>query len=210
MREDTAAFIFSESGIEEIITAPGGHTYQSDKTSASNAGGIEESFIDQAVNFFGFGSRTPSQKQIAFVNLREIRGIKFGTRDPLSYNDLCYGTDLKIFAFGTFSIKVTDAEKFIRNYVPANVVYYSFNGVEAKERIMSEFLRFFADALSALSATYRILLLPPQMNEISRAISADSDIAETWQERFGFEILEVDIQNMEFSEDSRELVLQYS
>ena len=47
-------------------------------------------------------------KYVAFVNLREIRGIKFGTPAPLVYNDKFYGVDLEIRARGTMSLKVTD------------------------------------------------------------------------------------------------------
>ena len=55
---------------------------------------------------------------MAFVNLREIRGIKFGTPAPLVYNDKFYGVDLEIRARGTMSLKVTDPVRFVRNYVP--------------------------------------------------------------------------------------------
>ena len=32
------------------------------------------------------------------------------------YNDLFYGADLEVRAFGTFSIQITDAERFVRNF----------------------------------------------------------------------------------------------
>lgn len=48
----------------------------------------------------GFAGPTADQKQIAFVNLREVRGNRFGTRGPLLYNDLFYGVDLEVRAFG--------------------------------------------------------------------------------------------------------------
>jgi membrane protease subunit (stomatin/prohibitin family) len=207
--ENTAAFIFSQSGIEDILTTAGGYEYQNGQQSIFNGNGVGAIF-SQVKDRISYGGQTSDQKQIAFVNLREIRDIKFGTRGPLLYNDLYYGTDLEILAFGAFSIKISDAERFIKNYVPANVTYYSFDSKEAKEQILSEFLQSFVDALNTLSTTYRISQLPSQINEISQAIASDSDNAGTWLERFGFEIVKVSIQNIEFSEDSRELVRQYS
>ena len=120
--ENTAAFIFSKGGIEDIITTPGGYTYQNGQETIFAGDGLVNSLFKQVVDRVGYGGQTSDQKLIAFVNLREIRGVKFGTRGPLVYNDLYYGTDLEILAFGSLSLQVTDPEKFIKNFVPANVM----------------------------------------------------------------------------------------
>lgn len=208
--ENTAAFIFSQSGIEEIITTPGGYEYQTGQKSIFNGDGITGSIFNQVKDRIGFGGITSDQKQIAFVNLREIRDIKFGTRGPLMYNDLFYGTDLEVLAFGTFTLKVVDAENFIKNYVPANINYYSFDDKKARTQIISEFMQSFIVALNSLSTTYRISQLPSQANQIAEKISSDNSNAGTWKERFGFEIVRVGIENIEFAPESRELVKQYS
>ncbi|WHY86679.1 SPFH domain-containing protein [Neobacillus novalis] len=208
--ENTAAFIFSQSGIEEIITTSGGYEYQNGQKSIFNGDGITNSILKQVKVRIGYGGQTSDQKQIAFVNLREIRGIKFGTKGPLVYNDLFYGTDLEILAFGAFSLKIVDAEKFIKNYVPTNVNFYSFDDQKARAQVLSEFLQSFVDALNSLSIKYRISQLPSQANEIAAKISDANSNAGTWKDRFGFEIVKVGIENIEFSPESRELVKQYS
>ncbi|RIW34286.1 SPFH domain-containing protein [Bacillus salacetis] len=208
--ENTAAFIFSQSGIEEIITTPGGYEYQNGRKSIFNGDGITSSILKQVKDRVGYRGHSSDQKQIAFVNLREIRGIKFGTKGPLVYNDLFYGTDLEILAFGSFSLKIVDAEKFIKNYVPANVNFYSFDSQKARAQILSEFIQSFVDALNSLSIKYRISQLPSQSNEIAAIISDANSNAGTWKDRFGFEIVKVGIENIEFSPESRELVKQYS
>jgi membrane protease subunit (stomatin/prohibitin family) len=208
--ENTAAFIFSQAGIEEIVTVSGGFEYNKGQESIFNGGDIEGSIINQVIDRVGYGGQTADQKQIAFVNLREIRDIKFGTRGPLMYNDLYYGVDLGILAFGTFSLKVIDAEKFIKNYVPANTAYYSFDDPKAKAQILSEFIQSFTDALNSLSKTYRISELPSQANELAEKISGDDSGAGTWRERYGFELVRVAVENIDFAPDSKELVKQYS
>jgi membrane protease subunit (stomatin/prohibitin family) len=208
--ENTAAFIFNQAGIEDIITEPGGYDYQTGEKSFFNGDNITSTFLNQVVDRIGFGGQTSTQKEIAFVNLREIRDIKFGTRGPLMYNDTFYGTDLEILAYGTFSIKIINPAKFIKNFIPPNVRYYSFKDNEARAQILSEFLQSFTVALNSLSTTYRISQLPSQANEIAQKISVDSSNAGTWQERFGITIVKVGIQNIEFSSESRELVKQYS
>lgn len=208
--ENTAAFIFSQSGIEDVITVPGGYEYQNGQGSIFHGDGVKKSFIDQVANRVAFGGQTSDQKLIAFVNRREIRGIKFGTRGPLVYNDLFYGADLEIMAFGTFSLKVIDVEKFIRNFIPANIHYYTFANPESRKQLVPEFIQSFTVALNALSSTYRISQVPSQAHNVVTAISSGDSSAGTWPERFGIEVVNVGIESIEFTPESRELVKQYS
>ena len=103
--------------------------------------------------------------------MREIRDIKFGTRGPVMYNDLFYGTDLEVRAFGTFSIQIIDAKQFIRNFLPANVTYYTFDSAQARSQIVTEFLQSFIVALNSLSTTYRISQLPSQAAVLAEQVS---------------------------------------
>jgi membrane protease subunit (stomatin/prohibitin family) len=208
--EDTAAFIFSHTGIENITTTPGGYEYQDGEESVFNGNGIAASIFKQAKDRIGYGGISSSEKRIAFVNLREIRDIKFGTRGPQVYNDMYYGCDLEIYAYGSFSIKIVDPEKFIKNFVPANVSSYSFDNPKVRALVLSEFVQSFIVALNSLSTTYRISQLPSQAVEISKRISEDSYNAGTWKDRFGFELVKVAVENIEFSPESRELVNQFS
>lgn len=207
--ENTAAFVFSQGGIEAILTEPGDYEYidgEASIFSGSPLGGI----IDQVAERVRFGGATPVDKKIAFVNLREIRGIPFGTRGPQVYNDTYYKCDLEIYAYGTFSIKITDPLKFVREFVPPNIFRYSLDYPAARSQLLSEFLQSFAVALNSLSSMYRIAELPSQVTAIAENIAHDSVNAGSWPERFGFHIVKVGIENIEFSPDSRELVRQFS
>ena len=210
MPENTAAFIFSQSGIENIISQPGGYEYHDGQDSVFNGDGIGNSIFKQIGERIGYGGIASDYKQIAFVNLHEIRDIKFGTRGPLMYNDLFYGTDLEIFAYGSFTIQIGDPVRFIRNFVPANVTYYSFDDQRARSQILAEFLQSFTVALNALSTQYRISQLPAQANDIALKVANDGQNAGTWPARFGFNIVKIGIENIEFSPDSRALVQKYS
>lgn len=208
--ENTAAFIFDQAGIENIITTPGVYEYQDGEESVFNGDDIVASIFKQVKDRIGYGGISSSEKRIAFVNLREIRDIKFGTRGPQVYNDLYYGCDLEIYAYGGFSIKIVNPEKFIKNFVPANVISYSFDEPKVRAQVLSEFVQSFIVALNSLSTTYRISQLPSQAVEIAKRISEDSYNAGTWKDRFGFELVKVAIENIEFSPESRELVNQFS
>ena len=213
--ENTAAFIFSQAGIEQVITQPGGFEYRDGEASVFDEQdrrekGLGKIILDQAVDRIGFSGMSSEEKRIAFVNLREMRGLKFGTRGPLAYNDLFYGTDLEVFSYGSFSVQVSDPELFVRNFVPANVSSYSLDDPQARSQLLSEFLNSFIAAVNSLSATYRVSQLPSQTNEIAAAISSEDENAGTWPERFGLRLASVAIENIEFSDESRELVRQFS
>ena len=208
--ENTAAFIFRQSAIEDIITEPGGYEYLKGLPSVMNGDGITKAIFEEVKNRVGYGGAPVANKQIVFVNLREIRDIKFGTKGAQVYNDCFYGTDLEIFAYGSFTVRVTNPVTLIQNFVPANVTYYTFDEPKVRSQILSEFLQSFAVALNSLSSTYRISQLPSQANAISRVVANDDFNAGTWPERFGFEIVKVAIENIEFTDESRELVRQFS
>lgn len=213
--ENTAAFIFSQAGIEQVITQPGGFEYRDGEASVFDEQdrrekGLGKIILDQAVDRIGFSGMSSEEKRVAFVNLREMRGLKFGTRGPLAYNDLFYGTDLEVFSYGSFSVQVSDPELFVRNFVPANVSSYSLDDTQARSQLLSEFLNSFIAAVNSLSATYRVSQLPSQTNEIAAAISSEDENAGTWPERFGLRLAAVAIENIEFSNESRELVRQFS
>lgn len=100
--DNTCAIIINQSGIEEIIKEPGGYEYTDGEASIFNGDSINDSIIKEFKERFKFSGYTPQQKIILFVNLKEIRNIKFGTRGPLMYYDSFYDVDLEILSYGTF------------------------------------------------------------------------------------------------------------
>ncbi|KAA8820439.1 virion core protein [Bifidobacterium rousetti] len=207
--ENTAAFIFSQSGIENVIVEPGGYEYTNGEKSVLAGDGIG-SFFDQMAERFTFGGQPAVTKYVAFVNLREIRGVKFGTPSPLVYHDRFYDIDLEIRARGSMSLRVTDAVRFVRNFVPANTSSYSFDDPGARRQLLSEFVQSFIVAVNSLSDRYRISQLPAQANAIADTVRSDPSNAGAWGARFGFEVAGVGIESIEFTDASRELVNRFS
>lgn len=213
--ENTAAFVFDRAGIEQIITQPGNYEYRNGELSLFDeqdrqTAGIGKIILGQTADRLGFSGMSSQEKRVAFVNLREIRGIKFGTRGPLSYNDRFYGTDLEVFAYGVFSVQVKDPATFVQNFVPANVSSYSLKDAKARKQLVAEFLHSFIAAVNSLSSDYRISQLPSQANALAQTIAEEAGNAGTWEQRFGLKLVAIAIENIEFSDDSRELVRQFS
>lgn len=208
--ENTAAFIFSQAGIEDVITDSGGYEFQSGIPSVFNGDGLVASVLKQAAGRFSFGGQSSAQHRIAFVNLREIRGIKFGTRVPMVYHDRFYGADLELRAFGTFSLRIVDAVAFVRNFLPPNTSHYSFDSAEARQQISSEFIQAFIAVVNSLSEQYRVSELPSRSGAIAELIADDASVLGAWITRFGLDVVQVGIESIELSPESRELVKNYS
>lgn len=208
--ENTAAFIFSQGGVEEIVTDPGGYEYVGGQASIFDGDGFVESIVRQTKERLTFGGQTPDQKWVAFVNLREIRGLKFGTRSPMVFHDRFYGADLEIVAFGTFSVRVVDAVAFVSNFLPANRRHYVLNSPEAQQQLSSEFIQAFMTALNSLSATHRLADMPAHGGAIANLIADDNGALGTWMTRFGLDVVQVGIESIDFSPQSRELVRQFT
>ncbi len=177
--ENTAAFVFSQGGIENIITESGSYDFQEGEKSIFNGDGFGSAIFGQVKDRVGYGGVSASEHRIAFVNLREIRDIKFGTRGPQVYNDICYGVDLEIYAYGSFSIKVVDPEAFIKNFVPANTSKYSFDDEKVRGQILAEFLQSFMVALNQLSTSYRIAQIASHAHENTEQIDNTASYAGT-------------------------------
>ena len=208
--EGTAAFIFHQASIEDIITQPGEYVYTGGQGSVFNGDGFGTSIVDQVAERMKYGGVAPNRKQVAFVNLREIRDIKFGTRGPQIYHDKFYGVDLEVRAYGRFSVQISDVQTFVTNFLPAGVYRYSFDDRSVRSQIVSELVQSFIVALNTLSEEYRVSQIPSQAARIAQEIAADSHNAGTWPDRFGFGIRGIAIEEMRLTKTSRELIQQYS
>lgn len=184
--------------------------YEQGQSSIFSGGGLKDSFVDQIAQRVAFGGQTPQQRFIGFINLRELRGLRFGTKGPLVYHDSFYGADLEITSFGGYSIRVTDPVVFVRNFVPANTYSYSFHKPDARKQLSAEFLQSLAVALNSLSDEYRISQLPSLAHELVEVLTTTDRGTGTWRARFGLELVGVGVESIEFTPDSRELVRDFS
>lgn len=208
--ENTAAVIYSQGFIENIVTQPGGYQYMNGEKSVLAGDDILDTFFDQIKDRIRFGGISSQEKKISFVNMRELRGILFGTKGPQIYHDKYYDADLEIIAHGMFSLQIVDVEKFLKNFLPANVRYYTFDDLSSKAQILPEFIMSFVSALNEMSYDYRLSELPSKSKIICDKVCDDKEHVGTWEERFGFKIVSLALEHIEFTEKSKELVAKYN
>ena len=146
----------------------------------------------------------PSSAQKAFfINLQEIKGIKFGTRNPVNYFDNFYNSELFLRAFGTYSIRITDPLKFYAEAIPRDKTTVDINDIN--EQYLSEFLDALQSAVNQMSVDgIRVSHVTSKSRELSKYMSEELDAE--WKEKRGFEVLSVGIASVSYDEESKKLI----
>ena len=146
----------------------------------------------------------PSQKQqVFYINLQEIKGIRFGTPTPVNYFDNFYNSELFLRAHGTYSIKVTDPIKFFTEAIPRSAAHVDINDINAQ--YLSEFLEALQAAINRMSVdNIRISQVVSKTRELSRYMATELD--EDWKNLRGFEVLSVGIASVSYDEESKKLI----
>lgn len=137
-----------------------------------------------------FGGQTPDKQKVFFINLQEIKGIKFGTRNPINYFDNFYNAELFLRAHGTYSIKIVDPIRFYAEAIPRNKDRVEITDIN--EQYISEFLEALQTSINQLSADgVRISYVSSKGRELSKYMSETLD--EEWNQMRGMEIQAVGI-----------------
>lgn len=159
--------------------------------------------VRESFNRIRFGGTTPQAQKVYYINLQEIKGIRFGTTNPVNYFDTFYNSELFLRAFGTYSIKVIDPVKFYSEVIPKSADRAAVKDIN--EQYLSEFLGALQAAINQLSADgVRISHVTSKSVELSRYMADILD--EDWKELRGIEVVSVGLAGLSYSEESQKLI----
>ena len=146
--------------------------------------------LKESFNRIRYGGVTPTLQKVFYINLQEIKGIKFGTRNPINYFDNFYNAELFLRTHGTYSIKIKDPLKFYAEAIPRDRDIVDINDIN--EQYFSEFLEALQAAINQMSADgVRISFVPSKGRELSQYMSTILD--ESWNQLRGIEVQSVGI-----------------
>ncbi len=184
-------------------TAEEGYYIVDDSSLPSLFNGQFGDTIKESFNRIKFGGVTPKAQKAFFVNLQEIKGIKFGTPNPLNYFDNFYNAELFLRTHGTYSIKITDPLLFFREAVPRDQQRVEIEDIN--EQYLSEFLEALQTTMNQMSVDgIRISHVASRGREVSQYMANTLD--EAWKEMRGFEIQAVGIASISYDDESKELI----
>ena len=138
-----------------------------------------------------------------YINLQEIKGIKFGTRNPIQYFDNFYNSELFLRAFGSYSIKITNPMLFYFEACPRNATRVEIEQIN--DQYLDEFMSALQAAINQMSADgTRISYAPSKSVELSKYMAQTLDT--DWREMRGIEVQSVGIASISYDEESQKLI----
>lgn len=152
---------------------------------------------------FQFGG-VPSQKQyVYYINTAEIKGVKFGTRNPVNYFDNFYNAELFLRAHGSYSIKITDPIKFFTEFAPKGTDRIEIK--DLSEQLFNEFMDALQSAINQMSVDgVRISAITSKSRELSKYMAdvLDAD----WNDLRGIEVCSVGLASISYDDESKALI----
>mgnify|MGYP000841663989 FL=1 len=159
--------------------------------------------IAESFSRIKFGGVPSAKQTVLFINLQEIKGIKFGTRAPINYFDAFYNSELFLRAHGTYSIKIVDPLKFYAEAVGKSSRRVDINDIN--EQYLNEFLEALQSAINRMSADgIRISYVTGKAQELSRYMAEALD--EGWRAMRGMEVQAVGLASISYDDESKELI----
>lgn len=188
--------------IIDYTAEEGYYTVKNDTAPSMFNGGLKES-VQEAFFRFKFGGVTPQKQEVYYINLQEIKGIKFGTATPLQYFDNFYNAELFLRTHGTYSIRITDPILFYANTIPKNQTQVEISDIN--EQYLQEFLTALNTSINLYSAQgERVSFLPSKSVELSKYMADTLD--EEWRKLRGIEVVAVAVSSISYTDDSQKLI----
>ena len=92
-----------------------------------------------------YGFNSPFKAEVYFVNTKQFQGKKWGTANPFALRDAEFGV-VRIRAFGTYSLQVSDAATFLKQVFGTSEKYSVSSITEyVKSIVVSSFTDFLAE-----------------------------------------------------------------
>jgi len=107
-----------------------------------------------------YGFESPFKAEIIFVSTRQFTSLKWGTKTPVMTRDPELGA-IRLRAYGTYAMRVRDAESFVRELVGANSAFtVSQIADQLRDMVASRFAELLGEKpipVLQLAANYREL-----------------------------------------------------
>jgi len=188
--------------VVDYTAEEGYYTVKDSSLPSMFSGGFGES-LKETFNRIKYGGVTPTAQKVFYINLQEIKGIKFGTPNPLNYFDGFYNAELFLRTHGTYSIKITNPLQFYAEAIPRNKDRVEIDDINAQ--YLAEFLEALQASMNQMSVDgIRISHVASKGRELSQYMSTTLD--ESWNKLRGFEVQAVGIASISYDDESKELI----
>ena len=144
-----------------------------------------------------YGFHSPFKAEVYFINTRNFTNLKWGTKNPVTLRDPEFGP-VRLRAYGTYVVKVSDPAKFIREIVGTGG---RFTVEELSEQLKNLIVTRFSDMLGECAIP--VLDLAASYNELSAFLTGK--IAAEFME-YGIEVTKLLVENISLPPEVEEAV----
>lgn len=144
-----------------------------------------------------YGFNSPFKADVYFINTKQFTDQKWGTSNPIMMRDAEFGI-IRLRAFGIFSFKVNDPEKFLKELFGTNEVFDT-------ENIIGQLKRSVISGLTDLLGESKVPAIDFAMyyNELSNG--AKEKLQPRFED-FGFQLSTFYIENISLPEEVEKVV----
>ncbi len=226
--ENTALVLIENGGITAVIAEAGRYTYTTENVPEARSlfagDGFFASTFGQSWQQFKYGGQ-PSNKQLAFyVNLRPIAGLKFGTTNPIRYQDARYrNIHLAVTCNGTYTVKIVDPILAVKNMVDPSFftgqtskkVYtmkdMGVNGQPVEESLFSGFVGSIGAALSQYSRGGKSIDdIQAGMQDFVLNMNTSVEQGFHWATLYGLSIISIETRGLDWDQASLEKIDKFN
>ncbi len=164
--------------------------------------------IKESFSRIKYGGVSSQSQHVFYINLKEIKNLKFGTTSPVQYYDSFYEAELFMRLHGSYSIKITDPFKFYQEVIPTEIITENKSLEFAGEFIRQyneEFVTELGSAFNQYSADgNRISFITSKSKEMAKYMRDALD--DEWREMRGFEVNAVSMGMPSYSDKSQAII----
>jgi len=175
VRESQVAAFIKEGQLADVFT-PGTYTLETRNLP-----------ILSTIAGWKYGFNSPFKAEAYFVSTRVFTGYKWGTKNPIMMRDAEFGP-VRLRAFGTFAIKVSDAPTFIKQIAGTNS-RFTVEGISDQLRDM--LVARFADVLG--QSKIPVLDLAGNQDELGKYVT---DKIQADFSPFGLQVMNLMVENI--------------
>lgn len=203
---DNQCMMLIDSGkIVDFTVVPGPYTVNNSSMPSLFCGQFGDS-LKETFSRIKFGGIPSGKQYVIFLNLSEMKGIKFGTPTPVQYFDSFYNAELFLRAHGTYSVRITEPLKFYQEVVSKSNITEGKNLTfqSVAQQYNDEFVEALGAAINQYSADgNRVSFIKSKQREIARYMSQTLD--EEWDQMRGFQVQSVGC-DISYDEKSRSII----
>ena len=204
------AIVTEQGQVIDICAQPGEYRFDSSTQPSIFTGSLGDGVkntIAEMGKRFTFGGAPSTDQRIYYFNTKELTGMKYGTASPVPFRVIDpragIDMDIRIKAFGEYSIRVTNPVLFYTNVCANQAQRYCISEMEGQLR--SELLTALQPAFAAISEKgIRYSQLPAHTSELTELLN--SQLSAKWKDLRGIEIVSFGMSSIKADAEDEKII----